>query len=230
MKRATLILFIFYLSPIFSQEINSDLFQTWYLDFVMASDGRNEPLRTSDYNVESAPYITINEDLSFTGLGVCNSFFGKFKRNENDNSLYVNEFSSTEISCEEILMPLEEELFAFMRIAIYPRIKSENNSLALFLFTGVFGEGKFINSVLNAKSEELKKITINFENNFTSLKVNSNNLKIKKVEVFNVIGKKLLSENRNFKIIKLENFSVGIFIVRIHTDSGVIHKKILKRY
>lgn len=228
MKRIVLIVFVLYLSPIFSQEVDANLFQTWYLDFVTVSDNSQEFV-TSNYNLEKLPSLTIKEDLSFTGFGICNSFVGKFKMHEDIQHLYVSEFSSSENSCKENLTPLENEYFSFIRHANHPSVITKNNTQFLQLSTNVFGSAEFSNIVLSTKSEKLKKIAIRFENAFTSLHITSNKLQIQKVELFNTVGKKILSTTQDFENIVLENIAVGIFILRIYTKAGVLNKKILKR-
>ncbi len=55
----------------------------------------------------------------------------------------------------------------------------------------------------------------------------SNGLKLKSIEIYNLVGKKILK--RKEETIDIGNLSDGIYIVRIKTDKGFINKRFIKR-
>jgi heat shock protein HslJ len=62
----------------FAQAPNPDLFQTWYLQSVVVSDGSEPTYIVSDIEPTITPSLTIMEDLTFSGIGACNTFNGAF--------------------------------------------------------------------------------------------------------------------------------------------------------
>ncbi len=73
------ILFILFISLISFQSFaqDPDLYRTWYLYYVYID--LDIPYYISDINPQIHPFITIEEDLSYSGEGACNSFSGAFE-------------------------------------------------------------------------------------------------------------------------------------------------------
>ena len=83
MKYLLVLISIIYSINCFGQEPNPELFQTWYLYSVMASDASPDPYIVSEINPTIIPSLTIVEDLTFSGIGACNSFNGIFTFSNN---------------------------------------------------------------------------------------------------------------------------------------------------
>jgi len=77
------------------------LFQTFYLYSTDVDLGESTFIQ--DYDPPIQPTITINEDLSFSGRGSCNTFIGQFEYTEgsfNSQILFPVAFEATSNECE----------------------------------------------------------------------------------------------------------------------------------
>jgi len=63
------------------------------------------------------------------------------------------------------------------------------------------------------------------------LTINSEQLTINNVEIFDVFGKKLLSHTVNLTphtVLDIAHLSAGVYFVKIHTEKGEVVRKVLK--
>lgn len=58
--------------------------------------------------------------------------------------------------------------------------------------------------------------------------INGNHINILSIQLYNVLGKKVLHEQSNLQQIDVSNLNQGVYLVKIKTDKGIISKKIIK--
>lgn len=78
--------------------------------------------------------------------------------------------------------------------------------------------------------DEIASNKISFYPNPTRnrLNVNNANLNIQSIQLYDVLGKKVLVALNNFQQIDVSNLNQGVYLVKIETDKGVFTKKALK--
>jgi len=84
-----------------------------------------------------------------------------------------------------------------------------------------------INDIVNENA-----ITI-FPNPTTGkLRIENGELKIEKIELFDLAGKIILSHplitSSSHQELDMTNLSAGIYLITIHTEKGIVHKKVVK--
>lgn len=83
----------------FAQEVDPNLYDTWYLYSVVGDLG--DPLLVQDIDPPIGPILTINPDLSFNGIGACNTFSGQFMADPTapNFTLILLSFEATDLDC-----------------------------------------------------------------------------------------------------------------------------------
>jgi hypothetical protein len=211
-----------------AQEPNPDLFQTWYLHSVLVSDGSEPTYIVSDIEPNITPTLTIMEDLTFSGIGACNTFNGTFNL-LSSNILETDQFSYSTDDCGvEIHNNFENAYFDFIQLLSGYSITSVDNGLILIIETPIFGSASFRNYQLSITEKELQQIKIypNPSNSIIYLK--SYNNPIIKIQIFNLMGRRIKRIKNNFESINISDLSKGIYIMKIDTEYGSINKKIIK--
>ena len=210
----------------FAQQPNSNLFQTWYLHSVQASDGDKNYI-VSEINPAITPYVTILENLNFNGIGACNSFGGSFSLFDT-NSINTTQFSYTTDDCgSKIQNDFESSYFDSMKMAIYYSITTEENGMVLFIGTPPFGSIVFKNFKLNTLNLDLNQIEVYTNPTTSMIHIKSQNTVISKIELFNSNGQNTKTIKDNFETINTTDLSSGIYIMKIFTELGTLNKKIL---
>lgn len=62
----------------------------------------------------------------------------------------------------------------------------------------------------------------------SDLYIDSNGLIIHKIEIFDLLGRKVLVENKNFDQLNISGLNSGVLSVKIETESGVLVRKVIK--
>jgi hypothetical protein len=194
----------------------------------MASDGSPGPYIVSEINPTITPSLTIVEDLTFSGIGACNSFNGTFTFS--NNAVITDQFSNSTNDCGiQIHNSFETEYFNFMEYAIGYQITSENDGLVLNLKTGVFGEAVFKNFTLNKKDFYLNKTEIYPNPTNSIIYIKSKNTSITKIEFYNSFGQNMRIIKSKFETIDISNLSAGVYMMKIYSEFGIQNRKILKK-
>lgn len=210
----------------FAQEPNPDLFQTWYLYSVRVSDGQ-PPYIVSEIEPTITPSMTIMENLTFNGIGACNSFNGTFF---NFDYLNTDQLSNSTNDCGvEIHNSFEKEYFEFMQLADGYSISSVDNGMVLYIGTPIFGQAVFKNFPLKTTKFELHKIEVypNPTSSFIHLK--SGNSLITKIELLNSLGQSIKIIESQFDTIDITDLSDGLYIMKIDSKLGTLTKRIIKK-
>lgn len=58
---------------------------------------------------------------------------------------------------------------------------------------------------------------------------NTNQLNIRKIDLYDVYGKQIISLGNRFDQVNLKNIVPGLYFINIQTESGTITKKIIKK-
>ena len=61
------------------------------------------------------------------------------------------------------------------------------------------------------------------------LTIASKNVAVSKVEIYSIFGKKIKDIHLNFKTIRTDNLSKGLYLIKIYSEKGMVMKKVYKR-
>ena len=228
MKYILLVLLTF--TPFYSnaQDPNPELFQTWNLNFVQSSD-LGIPFEVSEIEPEITPTLKILENYEFSGEGACNTFSGVFTF-ANSDTLETSNYSNTSDDCEvQVHNSFENEFFTFMQGGGFYEITQKSDGLVLTITNAIFGQAIFRNFTLSTSDFDFKNIQIYPNPSSDLIFVKSKKNVIKKIELVNLIGQVSKSVISDFKILDVSDLSVGIYIMRIYTENGVLNEKIIKK-
>lgn len=229
----SILLFLTFLLSIqigFSQEPNPDLFQTWYLTSVQGSDAK-EIFIVADISPAINPTLTILEDLSFSGEGACNSFNGLYEVLSPEDFLDVIEFNSTTVICDNMIHnEFEMNYFGFMNeFNTHPYfIEDDGDGQKLILNNLIFGRAEFSNTQLSIPEYKNNQFEIFPNPANDKLFVTSNTQELQKLELFTITGQQVNLNNTSLEVIDLSGVKSGMYLLKIHTETGVYFKNILK--
>jgi heat shock protein HslJ len=211
-----------------AQEPNPDLFQTWYLQSVLVSDGAEPTYIVSDIEPNITPTLTIMEDLTFSGIAACNTFNGTFNL-LSSNILETDQFSYSTDDCGvEIHNNFENAYYNFIQLLSGFSITSVDNGLILDIETPIFGNASFRNYQLSITEQKLQHIKIYPNPTNSIIHLNSQNNPIIKIQMFNLMGRLIKSIKNNLESLNISDLSNGLYILKIETEYGPVTKKILK--
>jgi len=63
---------------------------------------------------------------------------------------------------------------------------------------------------------------------YSTLSIESK-LPLEKVEIYSILGQKMKEVNSDFSSISTENFSKGIYMIRIYSKKGTTTRKLIKQ-
>jgi hypothetical protein len=228
MKHLFLTLIAFSTFNCFSQDPNPDLFQTWYLNSVQASD-LDPFFEVSEIEPTITPTLIIDENYNFSGEGACNSFSGIFNF-PFGVLIETSNYSNTNDDCGiQIHNDFENSYFFFITSDGFYDITQEGDGLVLTIGNPIFGEAIFRNFQLGTTEFKLNDIQI-YPNPSTDLIfIKSQNNIIEKIEIYNSIGQLNDSKIIDFNKIDITDLASGIYMLKIFTDNGIMNKKIIKK-
>jgi hypothetical protein len=228
MKHLLLSISIIFSINCLAQEPNPDLFQTWYLHSVLVSDGGEPTYIVSNIEPTITPSLTIMEDLTFSGIGACNTFNGTFNLPYSD-ILETDQFSYSTNDCGvEIHNNFENAYFNFIQLLAGYSISSVDNGMILNINTPIFGEAVFKNFPLNIPEFGLNQIEIYPNPTNSLIHIKSPNSPIIKIEIFNSLGQSIKRIRNNFDTINISDLPNGLYILKLATEFGMVNKKIIK--
>lgn len=233
MKSIKLFLLLVFCCPTFAQNVNPDLFQTWYLRYVISSD-LDDPYQISQLLPTIIPTLDISEDLTFTGVGACNTFYGTFLLNPEEmwgDSYYsAPDFeNTTEICANQTLIFFEETYFSFLEYGGWFNIYSNENGLELYISTPIFGSAIFQNYPLSSKEFYAEKIEIYPNPSSSQIFIKLNDVPVSNLEIINMFGQKVKNFQDNFESIDISDLPPGVYILNLNSEMGILSKRIVKK-
>ena len=228
MRHIILLVTIVYSTTLHAQEPNPDLFQTWHLQSVFASDATPEPYVVSEIEPGINPTLTIQSDLTFSAMAACNLFTGSF--------LFVNAeaFETTGLFTTLVLCgnedheSFESEYFGFLQIMESYSITSNENGMTLIINTPIFGEAIFNNLPLSLSKPTITSLEV-FPNPSNSvIHINSKDKIILGIELFSSIGDRIEVDSDNFDTIDISHLSKGLYYIKVATENGTVAKRVIK--
>jgi hypothetical protein len=228
MKNLLLLASIICFINCYSQEPNPELFQTWHLTFVQGSD-LDTPINVVEILPAVTPSLTISNDLNFIVEGACNTYSGSFT-NVTSDYFEIPQFSPSLLTCSSQMQnSFEESYFGFFQSVSFYQISPEGQGLILTMYNPVFGSAVFTNLKLDVDDFDFSQMTIYpnpIESNFT---LKSDKLKISRIQIINSFGQNVKTIQNEFGNIDISNLNSGVYILKIDTEFGILHKKIIKR-
>jgi heat shock protein HslJ len=228
MRHTFLLITLVFTTSVFAQEPDPNLFQTWYLQSVFASDATPEPYIVSDIEPSINPTLTIQSDLTFTGMAACNSFMGSLLFVD-DQALETSSLFTTLVLCgNEEYESFESEYFGFLQIMAFYSISSNENGMTLTVNTPIFGEAIYNNFPLSLTERTMSSLEVfpNPSNSVIHLK--SENNSILGIEMFNLIGDRIDVSADNFETIDISGLSKGLYILKVATENGTVVERVIK--
>lgn len=84
-------------------------------------------------------------------------------------------------------------------------------------------------SALGIDDEILNEAITLYPNPVSDILTIDSEIPLTKVEVYSMLGKKVKEINSDFTSIPIDNLSNGVYIVRMHSENGVVNRKIIKK-
>ena len=227
MKKIVLLISMFYNVLCFSQNVNPELFQTWYLINIQNSD--ISPVFNVDaINPPITPTLTISNTLNFTGTGACNTFNGVFTSPFSD-VLQTTAFTPTSIVCStQSHTSFEESYFNFLQFFGQYLLVPQGSGLLLIMNTPLFGQARFQNFPLNTSDFILEKIALYPNPSNSMLFLNSNEIAISKITILTLRGQSIKILSTDFEFINISDLASGIYILKVETEMGTVNRKFFK--
>jgi len=229
MKYLILLISIFFSLNCLAQSPDPNLFQTWYLSSIQASD-LDTIYRIKDLTPSITPYVTILDNLEFSGEGACNTFNGKYNfQTPNILTSDNNVFAETTNLCGIALYnSFENSYIGFMNGMWWYEITQDGNDLILNIYNGVFGQAVFKNTTLSSKDFTLDKIKVYPIPSNSKVFIKSNSNTVTKIEIYNILGQVIKTVNKNLETLDISGLSEGVYVIKLFTKHGTVNKRIIK--
>ncbi len=229
MKKSLLILLISFFSfQSFAQDPDPELFRTWYLYFIQASDVKVE-YNVSEINPVIHPFITISENLNFNGEGACNTFNGNYEH-LGTNYLEAITFNNTANDCEnQVHNSFEGDYFGFMQSGFWYSISQDSDGLTLRLDHLLMGYAIFKDYPLSTSDFTINDIVIYPNPVSDQLFITSENTVIETISIYTLTGKNVLEVINETNSIDVSSFSKGVYFIEISSATGKSIKKFIKK-
>jgi len=229
MKKLLLIFVsLFISSQSFAQDPDPDLFRTWYLYEIQASDLDDQYI-VADIDPSIFPSITILETLEFNGVGACNTFIGTFSH-EPLNYLQLTGFTSTNDDCGiQIHNSLENSFFGYLYDFWYD-ITPDGNGLSLNTNNPIFGYAIFKDYPLSINENNFQKNLSLFPNPVKDLLfIASEGITIEKISVYSISGQRIQTFELSNQSIDVSNLAPGMYFLEISSSEGKSVQKFVKK-
>lgn len=195
----------------------------------------NPDIRVQELSPRINPIIFIDQDLTFTGIGACNNYSGNFIYDDLNDRLVIESFMATLNLCDnETHDDFETAYFTFFE---------PTNILEYFVFHGsdedLFLQFNLTPDIilyyqdfplpLSTPENQLRNITITPNPVSSTLHLNTQNLAIQSLYVFNLSGQKILEQSTNTKSLDVSSLQNGMYFLQIATEKGSVIKKFIKQ-
>ena len=227
-KTLLIVLTCFFSLQSFAQDPDPELFRTWYLHIILATDLDTE-YDISEINPAIHPFITFSENLDFTGEGACNTFNGNYDH-IGTNVMNAISFNSTDSDCGiQIHNSFENSYFGFMQGEFWYYIDPDSDGLILSLGNPLMGYATFKDYPLSILDFTLNNIAIYPNPVSDQLNIYSENVVIETVAIYSMNGKKVVEELTETNSIDVSTLSKGIYFIEVSSEYGKTVKKFIKK-
>ena len=180
----------------------------------------SESVNLEILNCEINPIIELdlsnNEKLTNINCSNCILEELNIKNGNNSNITNFTSVNNPTLQCIQV----DNETDSNSSISPYDNWKKDN--------TSTYSED--CSSFLSVDDEELNQ-SIKFYPNPVSnvLSIRSETIPINKIEIYSVLGQKIIEVNSEFSSIRTDNLLKGIYIVRIYSEKGTTVRKLIKQ-
>jgi len=213
----------------FAQDPDPDLFQTWYLQDIFLEFG--PPLELIEPPIYA--FLTISENLDFSGQGSCNTFTGTYTYDPIEDVLEGFEFSRTNIDCVfQYHNQFETQYFAIASGGWLYDITDDGVGLQLYIYNVFSYSATFTNYSLSTPDIALADITAYPNPVNDLLTITAPNNEILSIHMYAMDGKEINSfetMNQDMSEISLAKLASGVYFLEILTDVGLVTKKLVKK-
>lgn len=208
---------------------DSNLYGTWYL-YELEADLAGVFWNAEEAESSIEPTLTINNDLSFEGFGVCNSFFGSYSYNSNNGTLLTMSFNSTDSTCGTPQENgFESNYFNYVSYDIlYPTINVEEGYTELKLENLPGYIATYRNIGLSVYEENLFQLKIYPNPISDKLQILSDKDQSMLIKIIDIHGQVILAHKSKSKILNTSTLNSGIYFLEITIDNSVIVKRFIK--
>lgn len=228
MKLKYIVILLFISFNIFAQD--TSLYQTWYL-YQLEVDLDGVVWDIEDEQPDFIPSITINNDLTFDGVGACNGFSGYYTYNSSLNSLNPNDVVFTLSVCDtseennfegSYFNCIEADTDHTITLTSY----DDYDELSLENYPGYITT--YRNVSLSSPDEYFSEIKIYPNPVINQLNIYYSGLEVLNIKIFDIHGKCVFERNNTEKSIDLSRLNKGIYFLEILSDGWLETKKFIK--
>ena len=231
--KTTIRILLIFCAILFMKNVNgqdANLYGTWYLHQLEA-DLQGVVWDIEDVQPDFIPTLTINNDLTFEGLGACNGFSGDYSYDASENTLYPNNFSQTLILCDTSEDVDFENLF-------FAQVSANTNNSVTINMNANFTELKlenypgylatYRNVSLSTPEQSLAALKIYPNPVSDQLFISNRNSKDLDIVIYDILGKQVLQKKSIEQSVDVSNLLDGIYFLEINSDNGMRIEKIIK--
>ena len=232
-SKTTIRILLIFCAILFMKNVNgqdANLYGTWYLHQLEA-DLQGVVWDIEDVQPDFIPTLTINNDLTFEGLGACNGFGGDYSYDASENTLYPNNFSQTLILCDTSEDVDFENLF-------FAQVSANTNNSVTINMNANFIELKlenypgylatYRNVSLSTPEKSLAALKIYPNPVSDQLFISNRNSKDLDIVIYDILGKQVLQKKSIEQSLDVSNLLDGIYFLEINSDNGMRIEKIIK--
>ncbi len=232
-SKTTIRILLIFCAILFMKNVNgqdANLYGTWYL-YQLEADLQGVVWDIEDVQPDFIPSLTINNDLTFEGLGACNGFSGDYSYDASENTLYPNNFSQTLILCDTSEDVDFENLF-------FAQVSANTNNSVTINMNANFIELKlenypgylatYRNVSLSTPEQSLAALKIYPNPVSDQLFISNRNSKDLDIVIYDILGKQVLQKKSIEQSVDVSNLLDGIYFLEINSDNGMRIEKIIK--
>lgn len=228
MKTLLLLLFSAFTFQSFAQDPR--IFQTWELESFEWD--LEPPFFISEIEPSISPTFTLEENLSFSGFGACNSFSGLMVYDDFQDTFTPVNFEATTEICE-FPEHIDFENYYFLLFSPdytyeYWIYTNPNTNEDYFHFAYSAGYAmNFRSSSLSVSENALSEFKIHPNPTTDILNITSKN-PIEKLAVYSVSGRKVLEQNTIENSLDVSSLQNGVYFLEIVSPKGKSVQKFVK--
>ena len=215
--------FLFLPFCIQAQEPVPELYQTWYLSEVLYASGVYWDVAYMEEDI--SPFMTISENLEFTGGGACNAFSGQYELSPTLEYQAI-EFNVTAEDCgTPLLNSFESDYFGFISDWWNYEIIDDSEGQKLILMQPLDPFAVFQNYPLSTATHQAPSIRIYPIPTKETLYISSPQQPILRASYYNYSGQLLGSQTGPVEALDISQLATGVYLLQLETEEGTsVHK------